>query len=116
MNDLDVKAADIENSYLQALSSETNYVIYCTKFGIENIDKVYLIHLALYGGKSSGADFWKHFWSFMMHLCFTSCKSDTDIWMREAQKDDHTPIWEYVLLYVEYDLNISNRGEDVIIK
>ena len=52
----------------------------------------------------------------MTYLDITSCKTDPDIWMREAQKDEGTPFWEYGLLYVENALVISNRGEYVIRK
>ena len=76
--------------------------------------KVALIRRALYGGKSSGADFWRHLRSFMDHLGFQSCKDDPDLWMREAQADDGTFYWEYVLLYVDDALVISHHAERVI--
>ena len=82
LNVLDVTAADINNSYLQALSSETYDVICGSKFGLESIGKVALILRALYGGKSSSDDFWKHLISCMIHLGFSSCKAYPDIWMR----------------------------------
>ena len=90
---LDVKAPDIKNTYLQAPSSETHYAICGAKFGLGNIGKLALIRRALYGGKSSGAGFWKHLWSCMIHLGFTSYYSDPDIWMRESHKNDSTLVW-----------------------
>ena len=90
MNGLDFTAAGIKNGYLQDQSSETHYVICGAEFGLENIGKVSLICCALYGGKSSGADFWKHLWSCMTHIGFTSCKADPDICMKESQKYDGT--------------------------
>ena len=98
LNGLDAVAADIKNAYLQAQSSEKHYIICGNEFGIENIGRVALIRRALYGGKSSGADFWKHLRSCMQHLGFHSCPADPDIWMRPAQKDDGSSYWEYVLL------------------
>ena len=71
----------MKNAYLQSLSSETHYIICGAGFGLENIGKVAPICRALYGGKSSNADFWKHICSCMMYLGFNSCKSDPDIWM-----------------------------------
>ena len=65
-------------------------------------------------GKSSGADFWKHLRTCMIHLGFTSCKADPDVWLREALKDDGSQYWEYVLLYVDDCLCISNNAEKVI--
>ena len=114
LNGLNVTAADIRNAYLQAPSSEQHYVICGAEFGVENVGKVALIRRALYGGKSSGADFWRHLRTCMTHLNFTSCKADPEVWMREAQKDDGTPYWEYVLLYVDDCLCISMDGERVL--
>ena len=116
LNDINVTACDIKNAYLQAPSSEQHYVICGSEFGIENIGRIALIRRALYRGKSSGADFWRHLRSCMQHLGFTSCKADGDIWMRPAQKENRLDYWEYVLLYVDDALCISERGEDVLRK
>ena len=116
LNVLYITEDDMKNAYLQSLSSETHYIICGDEFGLEKIGKVALIRRAIYGSKSSGADFWKHLWSCIMHPGFTSCKADPYIWMREVHKYDGTPVWEYVLLYVDDALVISNRGEYVIRK
>ena len=60
-----VKAADVQNTYLQAPSSENRYVVCGAEFGLENIGNVALIKRALYGGKVSGRDFWHHLRSCM---------------------------------------------------
>ena len=44
LNDLQVFAADIRNAYLQAPSSQKDYVVCGPEFGIENTGKVALIH------------------------------------------------------------------------
>ena len=54
LNGVDVFAVDIRNTYLQAPSSQKDYIICGPEFGLENIGKVALIHRALYGGKSAG--------------------------------------------------------------
>ena len=114
LNYIQVMAADIKNVYLQAPSSEKHYIIRRAEFGLENIGKVRLIRRALYGGKSSGAHFWKHLCSCMKHLKFNSCKADPDIWMREAQSNDGSTYWEYILLYVDDTLYISNNAENIL--
>ena len=114
LNNIGVTACDIKNAYLQAPSSERHYIVCGYEFGIENVGKVALIRRALYGGKSSGADFWRHLRTCMQHLGFTSCKADGDIWMRPTQKEDGQDYWEYVLLYVDDALCISERGKDVL--
>ena len=50
----------------------------------------------------------------MAHLGFVSCQADPNIWMREAQKDEGTEYWEYVLLYVDDTLCISMNAENVV--
>jgi len=57
LNNLDICATDIQNAYLQALSSCKDCIICGPEFGLENVVRVALIHHALYGGKSAGRDF-----------------------------------------------------------
>ena len=114
LNDLDVCAADIRNAYLQAPSSQKDYIICGLEFGLENIGKRALIRRALYGGKAAGRDFRNHLRSCMSHLGFTSCLADPDVWMREATKSDGTEYWEYVLLYTDDALVISENAESIL--
>ena len=58
--DLDVMAADIQNDYLQAPSSDKYFIVCGSEFGLENVGKVALITRALCGGKVTGRDFWHH--------------------------------------------------------
>ena len=53
LNGLDIFAVDIRNAYLQAPSSQKDYIICGPEFGIENVGKVARIHRALYGEKSA---------------------------------------------------------------
>ena len=50
----------------------------------------------------------------MEHLNFVLCKADQDFWMGEAQKDDGTLYWEYILLYVDDVLCISMDPESIL--
>ena len=68
LNGLQVFAADLRNAYLQAPSSQKDYVVCGPEFGIENIAKVVLINRALCGGKSAGQDFRNHLRSCMHHF------------------------------------------------
>ena len=114
LNDLQVFAADICNAYLQAPSSQRGHVVCGPEFGIENIGKVALIHRALYGGKSAGRDFRNHLRSCMHHLNFRSRPADPDVWMRPAKKGDGSPCYDYVLLYVDDALVISDNAESIL--
>ena len=82
INGLPVCSADIQNAYLQAPASEKHYVICSPEFGLENIGKIAVIVLALYGGKSANADYWCHVRHAMTELGFQSCKADPDVWLR----------------------------------
>ena len=66
--------ATSKNAYLQAPSSEKNYVICGPEFGLENIGKRALIIRALYGGKSAGADYWHHVRAAMIEMVSTHAK------------------------------------------
>ena len=114
LNYLQVFAADIRNAYLRAPSSQKDYVVCGPEFGIENIGKVALIHQALYGGKSAGRDFRNHLRSCMHHLDFRSCLADPDVWMRPAKKGDGSPYYDYILLYVDDALVVSENAESIL--
>ena len=86
------------------------------EFGIENIGKVALIHRALYGGKSAGRDFRNHLRSCMHHLNFRPCPANPDVWMRPAQKGDGAPYYDYILLYVDDALAVSDNTESILQK
>ena len=47
-------------------------------------------------------------------LGFTSCPADPDVWMRAAIKSDGGEYYEYVLLYCDDTLVISERGETIL--
>ena len=50
----------------------------------------------------------------MPHLGFFLCLSDTDVWMHELQKAYGTAYWEYVLLYFDDYLIISNNSRHIL--
>ena len=114
LNGLDIFATDIRNAYLQAPSSRKDYIICGPEFGIENVGKVALIHRALYGGKTAGKDFRNHLRSCMSHIGFKSCPANPDVWMRPAEKADGSSYYEYVLLYVDDTLVISENAEKIL--
>jgi hypothetical protein len=114
LNGLDVQAADIKNAFLQAPSSQKDYIICGPEFGLENAGKVALILRALYGGKSAGNDFRNHLRSCMRHLDFESCLADPDVWMRPALKPDGSEYYEYVLLYTDDVLVVSTDCDTIL--
>ena len=113
LNDLDVFAANIQNAYLQAPSSQKDYIICSPEFGVENIGQTALIHHALYGGKA-GRDFRNHLHSCMEFLNFRSCLADPDVWMRPAIKSNGNTYYEFILLYVDDALVVSENAESIL--
>ena len=114
LNDLDVCMADIRNAYLQSPTSQKHYIICGPEFGMENVGKVAIMHRAVYGGKTSGRDFRNHLRSCMEFINFTSCPADPDVWMRPAIKSDGTKCYDYVLLYVDDALVVSENAESIL--
>jgi hypothetical protein len=111
LNDLKVKTADIENSYLTAPIGEK---IWCTlgpEFG-KDAGKNAIIVLALYGLKSAGASFRNHLANCMHHyLGWESCKADHDVWFKpEVRRDDGHQYYAYCLLYVDDILMVHHNG------
>jgi hypothetical protein len=104
------------NAYLQAPSSQKDYIICGPEFGIEHVGKVALIHRALYGGKAAGKDFRNHLRSCMRHIGFTSCPADPDVWMRPAIHSNGSEYYEYILLYTDDALVLGEHAEQVLRK
>ena len=77
---------------------------------MENVGKVAIMHRAVYGGKPSGRDFRNHLRSCMQLL---SCPADSDVWMRPAIKSDGSKCYDYVLLYVDDALVVSENAESI---
>ena len=94
LNGLDICAADIRNAYLQAPSSQKDYIVCGPEFGLENIGNVALIHRALYGGKAAGRYFRNHLRNCMRHLEFKSCPAEPNVWMRPAKHSNSSEYWE----------------------
>ena len=114
LNDLNVFAADIQNAYLQAPSSQKDYIICGPEFSVENVGQTALIHRALYGGKVAGRDCRNHLCSCMEFLNFKSCLADPDVWMRPAIKSDGNTYYEYILLDVDNALVVSEDAESIL--
>ena len=102
------------NAYLQAPSSQKDYVTCGPEFGLENEGKYALIHRALYGGKAAGRDFRNHLRACMRHLDFTPCLADPDVWMRPAKHSNGQDYYDFVLLYTDDALAIGEYAEKIL--
>ena len=50
----------------------------------------------------------------MHFINFTSCPADPDVWMRPAIKSDGSKCYDYVLLYVDDALVVSENAESIL--
>lgn len=114
LNDLDVLSADIGNAYLNAPCREKIYTLAGKEFGPTNEGKVVIIVRALYGLKSSGAAWRAHLAQAMHDLDFRPCEADPDVWMKAAVTTDGLKYWEYVLIYTDDLLVISEKPAAVM--
>ena len=106
LNDLDVMSCDIQNAYLTAKCREKIYTIAGDEFGDEK-GTIMIVRQALYGLKSAGAAFWSLLRESLFNLGYCPSKADNDLWMKPAEKEDGTKIWEYILVYVDDLISIG---------
>ena len=114
LNDLDIFAADIQNTYLTAPCGEKIIFTCGTAFGSEHKGKTAVVVRALYGWRSSGSAFCNHLASCMEALNYLPCRADPNVWMRKARKSNGTEYYEYMLLYVDDCLDISETPKEAV--
>jgi hypothetical protein len=86
LNDLDILTCNVQNMYLN---------------GPDNVGKPVLIVQALNGLQSSGAMWRQHMVDTLTETGFQSCKTDTNVWMRPATKENGKKYYKYILCYVD---------------
>ena len=86
LNDLEVLTADVAGAYLNAPCAD----------------------LALYGLKSAGYS-WRTFCARILReeLHFIPCRADMDVWRRAAKKANGTRYYEYLFIYTDDIICIS---------
>jgi hypothetical protein len=114
LNGLDVMGADISNAYLTAPTLEKVFTVLGAEWGAD-AGKRALIVRALYGLKSSGAAYRNHLASYLREeLKFSSCLADPDVWLRLARRDNGEEYYEYLLVYVDDLLAISEQPKAIL--
>ena len=105
-----------QSPYLNASTEEKVYAIAGPEFG-EDEGKLAIIVRALYGLKSSGAAWRSHFAATLQDIGFIpsyAAGGDPDMWYQEAVTRDGFEYYEYVLVYVDDILCISEDPGTII--
>jgi hypothetical protein len=111
LNDLDVKMADIENTYLTEPITEKLCIVLGPEFG-EDTGKRALIVISLYGLNFFGVAFRNHLDECMKHLGWKPFSDDRELCMKaETLPDDGVLYWAYILIYVDHILCVNHDPE-----
>ena len=114
LNDVDILSGDIGNAYLNAPCREKVFTVCGPEFGSDQ-GKYAVIVRALYGLKSSGASWRAHLAATLKEqLGFTSCRADGDVWLRPAVKANGEKIYEYLLVYTDDILILSEKTKQIM--
>ena len=113
LNDLKVLSGDIQNAYLTAPNKEKILVKARPEFG-SNEGKLFIVKRALYGLKSARASFRQYLAGKIYDLGFKPSAADPDVWMHPATKADGMKYYEYVLVYVDDILTMSEKPEEIM--
>jgi hypothetical protein len=81
LNDLEVKASDVQNAYLTAPCKEHIWTQLGPEFGPDQGKKAIIVH-ALLGLKTAGSSFQRHLADCMQMIGYQSCKADPDLWYK----------------------------------
>ena len=101
-------------AYLNAPMKEKVYTTAGLEFGMTKVGRPVLIVRALYGLKSSGAQWRDHMAATLREGGFVSYKGDPDVWMKPKVKANGDTYWECVLCYVADILCISPHEPQVV--
>jgi hypothetical protein len=113
LNDLQILSSDIRNAYLNAPNREKVYTIAGKEFGSHAGEQDVIVR-ALYGLKSAGAAWRTHLASSLTSLNYKSCLADPDIWLCEANLSNGSTYYEYLAVYIDDILCISNTPQETM--
>eukprot|EP00980_Cylindrotheca_fusiformis_P018168 scaffold5886_cov93-Cylindrotheca_fusiformis.AAC.2 len=117
LNDLDIMSADVAGAYLNADCPEKVHIICGPEFGSEYVGRVDIIKKALYGLRSSGFA-WRSLCARTLreNMGFTPCRADNDVWMRPAVKENGDKYYEYIFVYTDDIMVISQNPKPILDK
>ena len=114
LNDLQVKASDVQNAFLMATCEEQIWTMLGPEFGAHAGKKAFLV-CTLYGLMSAGGSFSHHLADCMRTLGYSSCKADSDLWYKPITHPDNGFVYyTYVLPYIDDCLAIHHDAESIL--
>jgi Reverse transcriptase (RNA-dependent DNA polymerase) len=113
LNELALLSCDIGNAYLNAPCREKIWFQAGKECGSDE-GKAMVLCRALYGLKSVGASWRAMFSGSIKDLGFNSTMIDPDVYIRKNFRNDSTPYYEMILVYVDDVLCISNEPKGVM--
>ena len=115
LNDLDIKMCDIGNAYLNAETRERVWFQAGQEWGSKAGCEVIIVR-ALYGLKSSGAEWKKTFASYIRHtLGYSPCiGADDNVYLRPEKDEMGEEYYSYLVVYVDDVLSIHKEPNKVL--
>lgn len=111
LNNLDIRMCDIGNAYLNAETREKVYFTAGPEWGAKQGESVLIVR-ALYGLKTSGAEWKKHFADTLRYvLGFKPSLADDNVWLKECTKEDGSKYYTYILVYVDDVLCVGENPD-----
>ena len=110
LNDLDILACDVGNAYLNADCREKVYTIAGKEFGNRAGQRVVIVK-ALYGLRTSGSAWGSLLSQTLYDMGYLPSKADPDVWLKPGVKKNLEPYYEYILVYVDDILSISENPQ-----
>ena len=116
LNNLKVLSADVAGAYLNAPCAEKVYIILGPEFG-DLQGKTAIIEKALYGLRSAGFA-WRSLCARTLReeMDFVPCRGDMDVWRRPARKANGDRYYEYLFIYTDDVIAISEDPEAILKK
>ena len=113
LNGIEVKSSDIENSDVTAPVTKKICTNLGEYFGADSGKKSIIVR-TLYGLKPSGSAFRNHLADCMIHIGYTSCIADPDLWIKPITKANGEIYYSNILNYVNDILVISEEAGPIL--
>ena len=116
LNDLNIEMCDIGNAYLNAETRERVWFRAGSEWGSSRAGCQVMIVRALYGLKTSGAEWKKTFAEYIKHtLGYDPCiGADDNIYLRAEKTGDGHEYYSYIVVYVDDVLCIHQHPDRVL--